>query len=105
MGEYPAKHPPAMAPVHPGAILREDVLPALGLTLAEAARQMRVSRQRLHAILTERSAISPEMALRLGRFCGNGPTLWLRMQVAHDLWQAEKKLRREIERIPVHSAA
>jgi addiction module HigA family antidote len=94
-----------MEPSHPGAILREEVLPALGLSLAEAARQLGVSRQRLHAVLTERSAVSPEMALRLGRFCGNGPTLWLRMQVAHDLWQAERKLRHEIERIPVHSAA
>ncbi len=72
MKEYPAKHPPAMQPTHPGAILRETVLPALGLTVSEAARQLRVSRQTLHAILAERSAVTPEMAVRLGRFCGNG---------------------------------
>lgn len=93
-----------MEPAHPGSILREDVLPALGLTVSEAARQLRVSRQMLHSILSERSAISPEMAIRLGRFCGNGPGLWLRMQTEHDLWHAERKLHDEVERIPRHAA-
>lgn len=102
MPTYPAKHPPAMEPAHPGVLLRDDVLPALGLTVAEAARQLRVSRQSLHAILAGRSAVSPEMAVRLGRFCGNGPGLWLRMQAAYDLWHAERKLRREIAKIPAH---
>ena len=75
-------------PTHPGEILREDLLPALRLSVAEAARQLRVTRQTLHRILSGRSAVTPEMALRLGRFCGNGPDLWLRMQRAHDLWRA-----------------
>ncbi len=105
MPQYPAQHPSGMEPTHPGAILREDVLPALGLTVTEAARQLRVSRQMLHAILAERAAISSEMAVRLGRFCGNGPSLWLRMQVAHDLWHAERRLRREIAKIPAHEVA
>jgi len=47
--------------------------------------------------------VSPEMALRLGRFCGNGAGLWLRLQVAHDLWRAEKRLRAEIAAIPSHA--
>lgn len=101
MPEHSAKHPPGMEPTHPGSILRDDVLPALNVTVAEAARRLRVSRQTLHAILAERSAVSPEMAVRLGRFCGNGPELWLRMQTAHDLWHAERKLRREIQKIPL----
>jgi addiction module HigA family antidote len=105
MPEIPAVRNPKMPPTHPGSILREDVLPALELTVSEAARQLRVSRQMLHAILSERSAVSPEMAVRLGRFCGNGPGLWLRMQVEHDLWHAERKLHDELERIPRHSAA
>jgi addiction module HigA family antidote len=88
-----------MEPAHPGAILREEVLPALGISITAAARRLRVSRQSLHAILAERSAVSPEMAVRLGRFCGNGPELWLRMQSAHDLWHAERKLRHEVEKI------
>ncbi|HEX9670223.1 MAG TPA: HigA family addiction module antitoxin [Thermoanaerobaculia bacterium] len=105
MSEYPAKHPPQMEPAHPGEILREDVLPALGLSVAEAARQLRVSRQMLHSILAGRSAVSPEMAVRLGRFCGNGAGFWLRLQSAHDLWHAERKLRAEVRKIPEHAVA
>jgi len=100
MSEVPARRPPRMEPTHPGAILREEVLPTLGISVTAAARQLRVSRQSLHAILAERSAVSPEMAVRLGRFCGNGPELWLRMQGAHDLWHAERKLADELEKIP-----
>lgn len=92
-------------PVHPGALLREDILPALGLSVSEAARQLRVTRQTLHRILAERSGISPEMAVRLGRFCGNGPNLWLRMQQAHDLWLAEERLREELQHIPRRRAS
>ena len=90
-------------PTHPGELLREDVLPALRLSVSEAARQLRVTRQTLHRILSGRSAVTPEMALRLGRFCGNGPDLWLRMQQAHDLWRAREELRAELEQIPEHA--
>lgn len=90
-------------PTHPGEILREDVLPELHLSVAKAARQLRVTRQTLHRILSGRSAVTPEMALRLGRFCGNGPELWLRMQQAHDLWRAQAELRAELEKIPEHA--
>jgi antitoxin HigA-1 len=89
-------------PTHPGEILREDVLPALRLSVSEAARQLRVTRQTLHRVLSGRSAVTPEMALRLGRFCGNGPDLWLRMQQAHDLCRAQEELRGELEQIPEH---
>jgi addiction module HigA family antidote len=89
-------------PTHPGEILREDVLPALSLSVSEAARQLRVTRQTLHRVLSGTSGISPEMAVRLGRFCGNGPDFWLRMQQSHDLWHAEERLRGELEKIPAH---
>jgi antitoxin HigA-1 len=89
-------------PTHPGAILREDVLPALNLSVSEAARQLRVTRQTLHRVLAETSGVSPEMAVRLGKFCGNGPGLWLRMQQAFDLWHAEQNLREELGKIPAH---
>jgi antitoxin HigA-1 len=105
MPEYRSNHPSGMEPAHPGEILREDILPALNLTVAEAARQLLVSRQMLHSILSKRSAVSPEMAVRLGRFCGNGAAFWLRMQAAHDLWHAERKLRAELRKIPEHAAA
>ena len=50
-------------------------------------------------------AITPEMAVRLGKFCGNGPGIWLRMQVAHDLWFAKQSLSSDIDKIPTHHAA
>lgn len=100
--EYDVPDPPRMPPVHPGEVLCEDVLPALGITVSEAARQLGVSRQSLHRIMAGRQPVTVEMALRLGRFCGNGPALWLRMQQAYDLWHAEPRLRDELDRIPAH---
>jgi addiction module HigA family antidote len=78
------------------------VLPALSLSVSEAARQLRVTRQTLHRVLAGKSGISPEMAVRLGKFCGNGPGLWLRMQQTFDLWHAQQHLRDELEKIPAH---
>jgi addiction module HigA family antidote len=94
-----------VAPTHPGELLREDVLPALGLSVTEAANELRVSRQTLHRILAGTAAVSPDMAVRLGKFCGNGPGVWLRMQAAFDLWHAEQALQSEIKRIPTRHAA
>lgn len=93
---------PHRPPTHPGEILRDDVLPALEVTVSEAARQLRVTRQTLHRILSGRSGISPEMAVRLGKFCGNGAGLWLSMQHAYDLWHAERRLHDELKKIPGH---
>ena len=104
MKEYLVTDRPARCPVHPGILLRDEVLPALGLSVSEAARQLRVSRQTLHRIMGATHAISPEMAVRLGKFCGNGPDLWLRMQAAYDLWHAEQSLREELEFIPTRAA-
>jgi addiction module HigA family antidote len=92
-------------PTHPGAILREDVLPALGLTVSGAARQLGVSRQMLHRILACRAPVTPDMAVRLGKFCGNGPGLWLRLQQAFDLWYAARRLAEELDSIPTHNGA
>lgn len=91
---------PNRAPTHPGAILREDVLPALNITVTAAAEHLRITRQQLHRVLSEESSISPEMAVRLGKFCGNGPDLWLGMQDAYDLWHAEQRLGSEVDEIP-----
>jgi addiction module HigA family antidote len=80
-------------PTHPGAILREDVLPSLaGQSVTSFARALGVSRQTLHSVLAERSGISAEMAVRLGALLGNGAQLWVDMQSAYDLWQAQSKL-------------
>ena len=87
-------------PTHPGALLREDVLPALRITVIDAAEKLGISRQALHAILAERSAVTVEMAVRLGKLCGNGAGLWLRMQQAHDLWKAEQEMADVVSGIP-----
>ena len=79
-------------PTHPGAVLREDVLPNLGLSVSAFVRSLGISRQTLHAVLAERSGVSAELALRLGALLGNGAQLWLDMQTKYDLWQAETKL-------------
>jgi addiction module HigA family antidote len=89
--------------MHPGELLREDVLPALARTRAEIARLLGISRQTLHAILTERAAVTPEMALRLGKLCGNGPELWLALQTRYDLQQLRQSKRSEIDAIPTLS--
>jgi len=96
---------PALAPRHPGALLREIVLPSLGMQVKEVAARLNITRQTLHRILAETAAVTPEMALRLGKFCGNGPELWLGMQQAYDLWHAERALRPEIARIKPAKAA
>ena len=82
---------------HPAAALRDDVLPALGLSVTEAASQLGVSRATLSRVLNGRTAISPEMALRLqawlGKERGGDAGLWLRLQANHDLWLAEQKFK------------
>jgi addiction module HigA family antidote len=99
MTEFSIKRPLKRPPVHPGEILREDVLPALGLSISEAARRLGVSRQQLHRILACTHPITTEMALRLGKFAGNGPAIWLRMQQAYDLWHAEQRMKTELTKI------
>lgn len=93
-----------MCPTHPGEIVREDALPALGLSVSEAARLLRVSRQTLHRLLAGTIGVSPDMAVRLGKLCGNGPGLWLRMQAEYDLFEAERRMAREVKRIPTRRA-
>jgi addiction module HigA family antidote len=90
--------------MHPGELLREDVLPALGRTLAEVSRLLGVSRQTLHSIVTERSPVTPEMALRLGKLCGNGPELWLALQARFDLDRLKREKQAEIDAIPTLAA-
>lgn len=92
---------PSREPTHPGAVLREDVFPAVGEPVAIIAKKLGVTRQHLHRILAENASVSADMALRLGRFCGNGPDLWLRMQQGYDLWHAERALKKDLAKIPI----
>jgi len=79
--------------------LREDVLPSLELSVSEAARRLGISRQQLHRVLACTHPITTEMALRIGKFAGNGPGIWLRMQQAYDLWHAEQRMKDELSKI------
>ena|SRR5690242_14389367 len=94
-----------LAPVHPGAFLREDVLPAMSSSKVEIARALGISRAQLYAILSERAPVTAPMALRLGRLFGNGPELWLNMQSNYDLEILGRTMAREIARIPTMKAA
>ena len=81
---------PNRAPTHPGAVLREDVLPALGMTQIDLADRLGVSRVTVSALLHERRTLTPEMAVRLARVLRGTPEIWLRMQAARDLWELER---------------
>lgn len=98
---------PRRAPTHPGAIWRDDVLPARGLTAAGAVRDLGVSRQALHGVLRRENpwAARPEMALRFASLCGGDALagLWLRMQAAYALWQASERV--VLDEIPIRAAA
>ena len=74
-------------PPHPGAVLKEHLA---SVSVTEAAKKLRVSRQALSAILNGRSSVSAEMALRLSIALDTSPDLWLGMQMQYDLWQAER---------------
>lgn len=79
-------HPP-----HPGRLLREDIMPALGITVTDAATQLGMSRVQLSRFINERASVTPELALRLGRWWPAQPAIrWLHMQGEHDLWQLER---------------
>ena len=89
----------------PGELLREEILPALNRPKTEIARLLGVSRQTLYDILVERQPVTPIMALRLGKLCGNGPDLWLNLQKRYDLRRAEQELGEKIDAIPTLEVA
>jgi antitoxin HigA-1 len=103
MTEYRAKKNPNRCPSHPGALLREVVIPATGRTKAEIASLLGISRQRLYDILREAKPFSPSVAVRLGKLFGDGAAPWLRMQAAHDTWHAEREI--DLRDVPTIRAA
>lgn len=85
---------PNRKPTHPGAVLREDVLPGLGLTQVRMAQLLGVSRVTLAQLLHEHRALSGDMALRLEKLLGTSAESWLNMQQAVDLWDARQDVQR-----------
>ena len=79
---------PKKRPVHPGVIVREDVLKELDLTQAQLARALGVSRRTINELVNEKRSVTAEMALKLGRFTGTSPEMWLNLQNTVDLWDA-----------------
>lgn len=94
--------------VHPGEVIKEDILPAVGLSVTAAAKALGVSRQLLHDILSERRPLSAVMCLKISRLFGSSPEFWMRLQSAYDLKKAEqdkKTMSRVAKIIPVGNAS
>lgn len=81
---------PKRRPTHPGAVLREDVLPALAMTQSELAERLGVSRVTVSQVLHERRELTPDFAVRLGRLLSTTAESWLAMQVALDVWELNR---------------
>lgn len=78
-------------PVHPGNILKEDVLAPLKLTVTEAATDLGVSRKALSELINEKASLSPDMAIRIAKATNTSPESWLNLQSKLDLWTSEQK--------------
>lgn len=91
-------------PTHPGAVIREDIIPALGTNVSKLARELKVSRQTLHGIIRAENPnpVTAAMAVRLARRLGRGPEIWLNMQAAYDLWHAARTV--DVSDIPTEAA-
>ena len=91
--------------MHPGKLLREEILPALDRPKTEIARLLGVSRQALNDLIDKKQPVMATMALRLGKLCGNGPDLWLNLQQRYDLQRAQAELGERIKAIPTLKVA
>jgi addiction module HigA family antidote len=100
---YTAKRNPNRCPTHPGALLREDMIPTTNKSVAEIAKLLGLSRQHLYDIVNERKPVSPNVAVRLGKLFGDGAGIWTRMQAAYDTWHAEREV--DVSDIPTIKAA
>ena len=88
-----------MRAVHPGEILREDILPEIKMSESKLAQHLNISRMSVNRLVNERQAVSPYMALRLSRLFGNSPDFWLNLQNAYDLKKAERSIAAELNKI------
>ena len=93
---------PSIDPVHPGEILREDILPALALSKTAIADALGISRQTLYDILNERQPVTAEMAVRFGKLFGNGAGFWVNLQRVYDLDLAKRTV--DVSGIPTLEA-
>ncbi len=103
MTEYPAIRDAKRPAMHPGELLREDIIPAIGKPKSEIADLLGISRQTLYDIINEKQPVTAAMAVRLGKLCGNGPALWINLQKRYDLEQAEREV--DVSNIPTLEVA
>ena len=96
---------PKRRPTHPGEILREDMLPALGMTQGEMAKRLGVSRLSVSDLLHGKRALTADMAIRVARLTNTTPESWLQMQSAVDLWELGRDPKRYRHIEPVGAAA
>ena len=82
----------ANKPMHPGTFIKQVFLEELGVSVADAAKHLDVSRSTLNRLIINESAVTPTMARRLSIVFGLEPTSWLRMQADYDLWETQKTL-------------
>jgi len=99
---YP-KRDPARCPSHPGAVLREIILPDVRATKTAIAAVLKLSRNQLHMILSEKQPVTPETAVKLEAAFGGSARMWLAMQAAYDIWHAQQKV--DVKTIPSMRAA
>lgn len=89
------------SPPHPGEIVNRECLEPLGLTVKQAARGLGVTRRVLSSLVSGRSGVSTEMAIRLSAAFGSTPEVWLQMQMSFDLWEARERFATlRVERFP-----
>lgn len=93
---------PSIDPVHPGEILREDILPAIAVSKTAIAAALQISRQTLYGILNEKQPVTAEMAVRFGKLFGNGASFWINLQRGYDLAVAERIV--DVSEIPTLEA-
>ncbi|HXQ64672.1 MAG TPA: HigA family addiction module antitoxin [Steroidobacteraceae bacterium] len=93
----PSRRPTAAGrrPIHPGRFLDSRFLKPLALSQEAIARELGISRRRVNEIVNGRRGLTPDTALRLARYFGTGPELWLQLQAAWDLHLAQVQYRRD----------
>jgi addiction module HigA family antidote len=94
-----ARYDLTRTPTHPGEVLKEDFLSPLGLTQVKLAKALKTSFRTINEILNEKRSISPDMALRLARYFGTTPDVWIGLQADYDLYWAKMKSKKTIEEI------
>jgi len=87
-------------PTHPGKVLMYDIIEPIGLSITEAAKYLGVSRKTISELVSGKIGLSPVMALRIARATDTSPESWIYMQAKLDLWKANRKVIKNVSRLP-----